>query len=933
MNCRKNIFPKNRKPFWRQVKNHAFIFLAAIILLAACTRQTDTKQYRIGFSQCIGSDAWRQTMLEEMKRELSFHANITLIYRQADGNSQKQIEQVNELLKDDIDLLIISPNEAEPLTPIVVKAFQNRIPVIVVDRKIATSYYSAYVGGDNYEIGKLAGTYAANLLKGKGNIIEVTGLPKSSPAIERHQGFTDVLKNYPGIAVVKQVNGQWLKEIAQKELAAVTDHYPGINLVFAHNDRMALGSYEVYKAKDSNAVPKIIGVDGLSVKGAGLDLVAGKVLTATMLYPTGGQEAIMTAVDILEGRPYKKEDRLFTTIVDSSNVRILKLQNEKVQAQQRDIDRRQQKIEQQLAITHSQTAAIYTISVLLFIALILGLVTYYYLREKKKINRQLHLQNEEIINQRNELIEVSAQVKAANEAKVNFFTNISHEFRTPLTLILGPLEELLADKKASYTTKQSLTLIQKNVIRLLRLFNQLIDFRKIEAEKMKLRATEADLVSFVSEIIDSYKSMAKKRSIDLRLITEESHIMAWFDTNMIDKVIFNLLSNAFKFTAYNGFVHVHIGKTAEGKAALIKVEDNGVGISKDALAHAFEPFYQGAFENYKGSGLGLALSKELIQSHAGQISVQSEKGKGTTFSILLPLGNAHLKPEEMLFNEEATSHLYEHEKIYEEEAEAITTNGEEASAGKDQSHSILIIEDNADLRKFLANRLQRHYEILQAEDSQTALQQAFDAVPDLIISDIVIPGKGGIELTHIFKSDIRTSHIPVILLTAKTAIDQQIEGMKSKADVYITKPFNAKFLEETIKSLLTNRSKLKEHYTGELPLALKSQTVSKIDRKFIHEFMSLVEANIDNEAFAVEDICKSIGISRVQLYRKVKALLDINVNDYILSTRLQKAKYLLQNEDLPIGEVAYKVGFSTPAYFSQVFKSKFGVTPKAFKEK
>ena len=228
--------------------------------------------------------------------------------------------------------------------------------------------------------------------------------------------------------------------------------------------------------------------------------------------------------------------------------------------------------------------------------------------------------------------------------------------------------------------------------------------------------------------------------------------------------------------------------------------------------------------------------------------------------------------------------------------------------------------------------MHNEYEVLEAADSHVALQLAFDIVPDLIISDIVIPGKDGIDITNIFKSDIRTSHIPIILLTAKTAIDQQIKGMENKADVYITKPFNVKFLEETIKSLLTNRAKLKEHYTGELPLNLKSQTISKLDRKFVHEFMSIVESNIDNEAFSVEDICKNIGISRVQLYRKVKALLDINVNDYILNTRLQKAKYLLHNEEMTISEVAYKVGFSTPAYFSTVFKSKFGVTPRAFKE-
>lgn len=445
-----------RLPFGRQ---RFVLFFLSLFLAMSCSRQKEGKQFRIGFSQCVESDVWRKTMLEEMKRELSFHINVSLLYRQADGNSDKQIAQVKALLKEGIDLLIISPNEAEPLTGVVDETFRQGIPVIVVDRKISTSYYSAYVGGNNYEIGKLAGEYTAKLLNGKGNIIEVTGLPKSSPAIERQQGFADALKNYPAIVIVEKVNGEWLKEVAQKRLAAATAAHPNVDLIFAHNDRMALGSYEVYKNNGTTVMPKIIGVDGLAAKNAGLDLVSGKVLTATILYPTGGQEAIMTAVDILEGKPYKKENPLFTTIIDSNNVRILKLQNEKALAQQADIDRRQQKIEQQLVITKNQTNAIYAISVLSLLAMTLGLVTYYYLRENKKIKRRLTLQNDEILSQRNELIEMSAKAKAANDAKVNFFTNISHEFRTPLTLILGPLEELAADKKAGFATKQSLTLI------------------------------------------------------------------------------------------------------------------------------------------------------------------------------------------------------------------------------------------------------------------------------------------------------------------------------------------------------------------------------------------------------------------------------------------------------------------------------------------
>lgn len=931
MNFQPHIQKKHR--ILSPSRRNFFLFLLSFLLLVSCNPQKKSRHWRIGFSQCVGADAWRKTMLNEMHRELSFHENIELIYTDANGSSEKQISQIKDLATKKIDLLIVSPNEVHPLSPIIKQVYMEGTPVVVVDRRTDSKQYSAFIGADNFEVGQNAGTYAVFLLKGKGNILEVTGLPDASPVIDRHKGFMEVISKYPGLVYLKKIDGDWAKNSFSKTVESALLKNPNVDLVYAQNDRMGFEVYKICEKLGLINKIKIIGIDGLPLPGEGLDMVENKKLSATILYPTGGQEAIKTAVNILEGKPYKKENHLFITVIDPSNVRILKLQNQKVLSQQADIDRRQQKIEQQLAITRSQTFAIYTISILLFIALILGFISYYYLRENKKINHQLQLQNDEISSQRNELIEISAHAKAANEAKVNFFTNISHEFRTPLTLILGPLEELMADKKNSYATTQSLALIQKNVIRLLRLFNQLIDFRKIEANKMKLRASENDLVSFVTEIIDSYRNIAKKRNIDLRLITEESHLTAWFDTNMLDKVIFNLLSNAFKFTANNGFVHVYISKTNEMNSALIKVEDNGVGISKNALLHTFEPFYQGDFENYKGSGLGLALSKELIQSHTGQISVQSEKGKGTTFSILLPLGNAHLKPEEMLLNEEASSHLYEHEKIYKEDDDLIKVNGEEPLERSGQSHSILIIEDNIDLRKFLVTRLHKQYEILQAEDSHTALQMAFDVVPDLIISDIVIPGKDGLELTHIFKSDIRTSHIPIILLTAKTAIDQQIEGMKKKADVYITKPFNTKFLEETIKSLLTNRTKLKEHYTGELPLNLKSQTIDKLDRKFIHEFMSLVEGNIDNEDFSTEDICKSIGISRVQLYRKVKALLDINVNDYILNTRLQKAKYLLLNENFSIGEVAYKVGFSTPAYFSQVFKSKFGLTPKAFKEK
>jgi signal transduction histidine kinase/AraC-like DNA-binding protein/ABC-type xylose transport system substrate-binding protein len=909
-----------------------FLVSLLIFFFSACTGKKKKEQFTIAFSQCVESDLWRKTMLEEMKRELSFHPNITFLYKEADGNSEKQINQVKQLLNENIDLLIISPNEADPLTPIVEETYKKGIPVIVVDRKISTPHYSAYVGGDNYEVGKMAGQYAAQLLNGRGNIIEVTGLPKSSPAIERHKGFVDALKDYPSVKVVQQVNGEWLKEKAQSKLAAIPGQYPDINLFFTHNDRMALGTYEVFKAKGMAAKPKIIGVDGLPGKGAGLDLVSGKIITATMLYPTGGEEAIRTALKILHKEKFDKQNLLQTTVIDSANVRIMQLQASKVASQQQQIERQQTLMAEQVRIYNNQRTLLYIMILSLALAITLGGLAFYSLRENRKINKQLMLQNLEISDQKAQLEIMSARAQAANEAKVNFFTNISHEFRTPLTLILGPLEELLANTRNSVSTNQGLSLIQKNVMRLLRLVNQLMDFRKIEADKMKLQASENDLIAFVSEIIQSYKSIAHKRGIDLRLITNERQLNVWMDVTMIDKVIFNLLSNAFKFTKDNGFIHVYVAK--EGNEAVIKVEDNGVGMSPNALGHAFEVFYQGDYENYKGSGLGLALSKELIQLHKGTISINSEKWKGTTFEIRLPLGNEHLAKEEMVEGEVDPAVLYEQEKIYTSDLQTIPAANQEAEeARNEKGQSILVIEDNADLRGFLARKFNSEYEILEADNGQSALQQAFDTIPDLIICDVVIPGKDGMALTNILKNDFRTSHIPIILLTAKTSVEQQIEGMKNRADAYITKPFNVQFLEQTIKSLLTNRARLKEHFTGDLSSNLKTQTVGKLDRKFINEFTSLVESNIANEDFSVDDICKAMAISRVQLYRKVKALLNINVNDYILNTRLQKAKYLLQHEEATVSEIAYKVGFSSPAYFSTVFKSKFGVTPKAFKEK
>ena len=657
-------------------------------------------------------------------------------------------------------------------------------------------------------------------------------------------------------------------------------------------------------------------------------MVANKQLKATVLYPTGGQESIQTAINILENKPFRKEITLESTIIDSTNVKILQQQSNKVIEQQKDIDIRQNRIDQQILISKNQTDIILAISITLAIALILSSIFYYLFKENKKISKKLKAQKDEISEQRNKLLRLTKQAKEATDAKFNFFTNISHELRTPLTLILGPLEDTISSPKLHFTLKNNLDLVHRNSIRLLKLINQLMDFRKIEEGKMQINATKQNIGEFVIEIINEFKDLARKKHISLNVNNTTLGLNIFFDQSMIDKVLFNLLSNAFKFTEENGIINITIDQEKEQEKIIIKIEDNGIGMSSVDVEHAFDLFYQGHSSTFKGTGLGLSLSKELIHAHDGTIVINSKKGHGTCFTITLPFEQSknNLVANDMIQNDiSKDTYLYTRDILphqYEKEPKVQLDN----------VASILIIEDNDDLREFLRNRLEGKYEILSANDGNDGINKAYDIVPDLIISDIIMPGLSGLKVAETLKNDLRTSHIPIILLTAKTSIEDQIEGMKSHADIFITKPFNLNYLEESIISLLKNRTILREHFISELPSESRSNTSNKLDRKFISEFTSIIESNLSNEDLSVDDIYKRLGISKIQLYRKTKALLGFNVNDYILSVRLQKAKYLLINEDLSISEIAYKVGFSSQAYFSTVFKSKFLITPSEFKE-
>ena len=908
---------------------HIYSFLTILLLSTAilgCNKKKEVnKRYKIGFAQAQAGDNWRESMLKEMQREVSFNNQIAFYFRDAQANSQKQKEQIQELVDLKVDLLIVSPHEIQPLNAILEKAYDSKIPIVLIDRRINSEKFTAFIGASNYEVGQNAGKYTVALLKGGGKVLEITGLNTASPFIDRDKGFIDIISKNKGIELIAKINDH--EANFEKKLDSFIKKNKDLDVIFAHSDYIAKNVYQICKNNGVERKIRIIGVDGLSVEGMGMDMVASNRFKATVLYPTGGQEAMRTAINILEKKPFIKENTLESTLIDSTNVKILQQQARKVIEQQNEIDNRQLKINQQILISKNQTNIILAISITLAIALILSSVFYYLFKDNKKINRKLIAQKDEISIQKNELEKLIKQVKEATDAKFNFFTNISHELRTPLTLIIGPLEDTLTSSRLHFTLKNNLGLVQRNAFRLLKLINQLMDFRKIEEGKMEINASTQVLGDFVFEITNEFKDLAKKKHISLNMNDNTAGLIIDFDQSMIDKVLFNLLSNAFKFTEENGTIKITIDQDKEQENAIIKIEDNGIGMTTEDVEHAFDVFYQGHSSTFKGTGLGLALSKELIKAHNGNIIINSKKGSGTCFTITLPFKqNKGLRIS--VYNDDKNlkeTHIYTTD-VLPHNYEKVTTKISENLS------SILIIEDNDDLNSFLSNRLEGSYEVLTAKDGNEGVNKAFDVVPDLIISDIIMPGMSGLKLAEILKNDLRTSHIPIILLTAKTSIEDQIEGMKSFADLFISKPFNLKYLEESIVSLLRNRVVLREHFISELPSENRSNSSNKLDRKFISEFTSLIESNLANEDLSVDDIYKGLGISKIQLYRKTKALLGFSVNDYILSVRLQKAKYLLMNEDLTISEVAYKVGFSSQAYFSTVFKSKFSVTPSEFKE-
>ena len=538
--------------------------------------------------------------------------------------------------------------------------------------------------------------------------------------------------------------------------------------------------------------------------------------------------------------------------------------------------------------------------------------------------KNLQLQRETFLK-----IKETEKLQELDRIKTNFFTNISHEFRTPLTLILGPLEKLMSENKDENIQPQY-ELIHKSADNLLKLINQLLDLSTIDAGKMKLNIAKVDAINFIKGITASFRPLANIKNIQLGFSSNLEQLDTFFDKDKFEKIISNLLSNAIKFTNEKGKIYISVSINSNEIIEIV-VEDNGIGIPEAELQNIFNRFSK--VENSHvvgGTGIGLALVKELVELHKGTISVESEFDKGSKFRINLPLKIEYYKNLQ-------TDNASQKEKIKQREIpaeenvnEAIEKHKHDFENSEDNVPIVLIVEDENDIRNFIKENLGKDYKILESENGKDGFQKSVEHIPDLVVSDIIMPEMDGIVLCKNIKTDERTSHIPVILLTAKSSVENKLEGLETGADDYLTKPFNISELKIRISNLIEQRKKLRERFRKEILLEPKDIAVASADERFLHRVSDIIEKHMSDYNFTVDNFASEIGMSRMQLHRKLNAVTGQAASDFIRNCRLKRAAKLLKGKHGNIGEIAYDVGFNNPSYFSECFKKLFGVLPSEY---
>lgn len=898
-----------------------YILLALMLVLQSCS---DNKVYKIGVSQC-SQDDWREKMNDEINREIMFHQDAVVEIRSADDNNDKQIADIRYFVDNDFDIILVAPNEAAALTPVIEEVYAAGMPVVIFDRDINSNAYTAHIGVDNEALGRSAAGYARHLLGSGANAIEIYGLPGSTPAEDRHAGFVRAFEADGG-NLVASVVGNWNGNDANAAVDSLLVLYDDIDLIYAHNDRMAIGAADVARRRGRDSIV-IIGID--AAPSIGIRAVADSVIDATFLYPTEGNRLIQTALAILKGEPFDREIMLpLSSAVDLTNADILLLQDETLRDETHKMELLKAEIDDYWAQHSSQTSLFYASIAIIMLLFGVGFLLLRAFWQRSRYQKELLEQNRLLEDERDKQKQLNEQLQEATQSKLVFFTNVSHDLRTPLTLIAEPVAQLAAANNLTPQQHALIRIADKNTRILQRLINQILDFRKFENGKLALKPSEIDFSKAVRDWMESFYAVAAKRDIKLTLTADSAPLPIAVDVEKMERVFFNLLSNAFKYTPDNGSIDVSY--FTDDKTLTFKVTDTGEGIAERDLGNIFDRFFQVDRVHPQGSGIGLSLTKAFVELHGGTITVESALNKGSVFTVILPM-----------------VHVAEHTG----QTAPVMTGADVADELDDVDTPpqpdcakplVLIADDNPDIRKLVGQLLGDDYNVITAKNGREGVAKAARYVPDLVISDMMMPVMDGLECCRRIKDEISTSHIPVLMLTACSMDEQRVQSYQSGADGYLSKPFNSAVLISKCASLIENRKKIKELWQSPMAALAPAENTPRADRhapgcdiddEFYARFLTIFKADIGNSDLSVDSLAAKMSLERSQFYRKIKALTNYAPVELIRRLRLRHARTLLTTTGRSISEIAYECGFSTPAYFTKCYREAYGETPSELRAK
>ena len=899
------------------------LLLFLLPLLLSCG--SEKKRYVVGVSQC-SEDVWREKLNEELRIAALYYNDVDLRISSANDDVQMQTEQINKFVDEGVDLLIVAPGQVS-ISPAIDRAYEKGIPVIIFDRRTRSDKYTAYIGADNKEIGSSMGEYLAGTLTDGGRILELSGLSTSSPAIERNNGFDSVVQCRPGISIVEHLSADWTEQGAFRTVdSLLSKPHNEFDCVFAHNDRMAMGARRAAKKHGLNLEHiKFCGIDAMPQKGGGMELVDNGTLFASYTYPTRGDEVMLLAMNILEGKKYNRENQLSSALVTRDNARVLLMQNDETMRQQDHLSTLRSRVDK--AASDFNTQRIYLLVLLVFVVLLIAVcaAAIYAFITRTRINQQLKASMDEQNRMTTEMEEMT-------QTQLQFFTNVSHELRTPLTLIAGPTEQLLEDPAVHGVQRTMLEMVQRNTRILIQLVGEILDFRKVQNNKAELHLNRFYLQHELTTWTEDFRTVAARRGITIRVdvsgVEDDAVLIA--DRDKMEHMYFNIMSNALKYTPDGGCITTTL--LHHDHFYTLRIADTGKGIPTEELPHLFERFYQ-AKGAIGGTGIGLSLVKAYIDMHRGSVHAESAEGKGTTFVIELPDSQPGYDPaKDAPAATQAEKGLVDDNYIAtdttaQEAAERIT-NAEDFDA---ERPLVLIIDDNNGMRAYLRSILQDKYNVSEATNGEQGLEKARREVPKLVVCDVMMPVMDGLEFTKRLKEDTATSHIPVVLLTARSLSEQRKEGYDTGADSYITKPFSGQVLLSRIENLMRSRIMLRSVFAGDKQETEEEAKLNEADKTFVGRLRTAIQENLGDSDFSVERLGEEIGLSRVQLYRKVKALTGQTPVELLRKARLTKARQLLEKTEKSVSEIAYEVGFTSPSYFNKCFKDEFDINPSSLR--